>query len=219
MTVTARDSGGAAPPRQPLVFVLGDSISMHYGPYLKEFLAPVFRYARKGDGVAAGDLDNASGANGGDSDACLAYIEKVFGGPDAPRDLFLWNCGLHDVKTTDSGRQVPLDRYRRNLEAGAERIRGAGARLAWVRTTAALEAIHNARHVGFRRFHRDVIAYNEAADDVMRRAGASAIDLYGFTLPFGEAAYCDHVHFTGEVRRLQAAFIAGHLWPLSGRAP
>jgi len=76
------------------LFVLADSISLHYGPYLRDFLAPVFHYDRKGGNAAAG---------------------------------------------------IP------------------------------------------------------------------AIDLYGFTLPLGPEAYCDHVHFQNAVCRLQAAFIAGHL--------
>jgi len=31
----------------PQVFVVGDSISMHYGPYLEQFLSGKMRYARK----------------------------------------------------------------------------------------------------------------------------------------------------------------------------
>lgn len=37
------------------------------------------------------------------------------------------------------------------------------------------------------------------------------IDMYNFTNNLGEDIYFDHVHYKEEVRKLQAAFIAGHL--------
>jgi hypothetical protein len=50
------------------VYVLGDSISMHYGPYLEAYLRGVMDYARKGgEEEAALDLEHSQGANGGDS--------------------------------------------------------------------------------------------------------------------------------------------------------
>ena len=61
------------------------------------------------------------------------------------------------------------------------------------------------------RFAADAVAYNAAADAIMKAAGVPLIDLYSFTLKFGKEAYCDHVHFNDDVRRLQAAFIAGWL--------
>lgn len=43
------------------------------------------------------------------------------------------------------------------------------------------------------------------------RAWGSLIDLYTFTRCFGTSAFCNHVHYTEEVRALQAAYIAGSL--------
>jgi hypothetical protein len=37
------------------------------------------------------------------------------------------------------------------------------------------------------------------------------IDLYTFTLHYGNSHYIDHVHFDPATRALQAAFIAGYL--------
>jgi Na+-transporting NADH:ubiquinone oxidoreductase subunit NqrA len=81
----------------------------------------------------------------------------------------------------------------------------------WVRTTDVVDDIHNTRISQFHRFHEDVLAYNQVADQVMTSNGVPTIDLYTFTREFGAGAYCDHVHFTEEVRRLQAAYIAGFL--------
>ncbi len=66
----------------------------------------------------------------------------------------------------------------------------------------------------FKRYNRDVIAYNHAAGRVMRQANVPIIDLYKFSMSLGEDIYCDHVHFKEEIRRLQAAFIAGQLYVL-----
>ena len=88
------------------LYVLGDSISMHYGPYLKRFLEPAVGYSRKGEGLAAGDLNLVSDANGGDSRSCLEFLETNLPLLAERFDWLLWNCGLHDIKTTAAGRQV-----------------------------------------------------------------------------------------------------------------
>lgn len=49
----------------------------------------------------------------------------------------------------------------------------------------------------------------------MADAGVPTVDLHTFTADLGPDLFCDHVHFTEPVRRLQAAFIAG--WLVSGR--
>jgi hypothetical protein len=43
------------------------------------------------------------------------------------------------------------------------------------------------------------------------------IDLYRFTQSLGNGVFQDHVHFIPEVRRLQAAYIAGAVNLLLGR--
>ena len=79
-------------------------------------------------------------------------------------------------------------------------------------TTPVVDAVHNGYPgMQFHRYAADVAAYNEAADAVMLAAGAFVVDLFGFTRSLGPGVYCDHVHFTPEVARLQAAYIAGNL--------
>jgi len=193
------------------LFVLADSISLHYGPYLRDFLAPVFHYDRKGGNAPAGDLNQVSVANGGNSRDCLRYLTEMLPSIAAGNDLLLFNCGLHDIKTTDAGHEVEPDEYGQNLTAVTALLQQHRLPAVWVRSTPIFDAIHNTRQPYFRRFLADVIAYNDQADRIMAAAGIPAIDLYGFTLPLGPEAYCDHAHFQDAVCRLQAAFIAGHL--------
>jgi len=194
------------------LYVLGDSISVHYGPYLAQMLRGVLAYGRK-EPVAqlSPDLPYPADANGGDSNMVLAYLREhlaVF----SPDPLLL-NCGLYDLRTDpqDGAKQVPPDRYRANLHEIAQLVGRHTVRAFWVRTTPLDDEARNSRSVGFHRFHRDVILYNEIADAAFERAGVPIIDLYTFTLNLGDGLYCDHVHFTTRVRELQAAYIAGSL--------
>lgn len=202
-------------PAKPLLFVLGDSISMHYGPYLEQMVAGRYRYARKsGEEEALKNLDIPAGANGGDSPRVLAYLEAMAETDRWRPDVLLLNCGLHDIKTDpDSGaKQVPPKQYRRNLQACTEILRKLGVRTVWVRTTPADEDVHNTPGREFHRFQADVDAYNTIADEVMGQAGVEVLDLFGLTRSLGgREIFSDHVHFPPEIRRLQAAYIAGYL--------
>lgn len=54
------------------LFVIGDSVSIHYGPYLKKMIEYKFNYDRKrGIEQALEDLDTPIGANAGDSKMVL----------------------------------------------------------------------------------------------------------------------------------------------------
>src|SRR5271169_4796096 len=96
------------------VYVLGDSISIQYGPYLEKYLSGIMDYARK-EGVeeALLNLDKPQGANGGDSALVLSFLQAraAAGGIDA--DVLLLNCGLHDLRTdpVTSAKQAPLNQY------------------------------------------------------------------------------------------------------------
>jgi len=128
-------------------------------------------------------------------------------------DVLLVNCGLHDIKTSPhtGAKQIPLELYRANLEQIVHIGKEMAQAFIWIRTTDAVELVHNRADSSFLRFHDDVVTYNAAADEIMLRNRVPLIDLYTFTQTFGLAAYCDHVHYTEEVRHLQAAYIAGCL--------
>jgi lysophospholipase L1-like esterase len=203
------------------VYVLGDSISIHYGPYLQQQLRGVMDYARKeGEDEALLNLDQPAGANGGDSSRVLAFLQAKArtGGIDA--DLLLLNCGLHDIRTDPQTRaeQVTPEHYAENLHAIIATVAVMKPSLVWLRSTPLNETVHNARDVGFHRFNADLAAYNRIADEIMHAAGVPSIDLHAFTLNLGADLYCDHVHFHEPIREKQAAFIAGWLGGFSVRS-
>lgn len=196
------------------VYVIGDSISLQYGPYLQRYLKGIMGCVRKeGEEEALLNLDCPQGANGGDSSMVLSFLKgKVrAGGIDA--DLLLVNCGLHDIKTDPSSgtKQVPLGQYQRNLRSILETVAAMRPRFIWLRTTPCDETVHNRAGMPFYRFSADCTEYNRAADHIMREAGIPSIDLHTFTLNLGADLYCDHVHFHEHVREKQAALIAGWL--------
>lgn len=199
--------------KKPRLYVIGDSISMQYGPYLEQYLAGRFAYARKTAEVEARlNLPSPQGDNGGDSSAVLAYLARLVERDELVADLLLVNCGLHDIKTDPATghKQVRLDDYRRNLAGIVAQAQKAKMPLVWVRTTPCDEAIHNSRpDMAFHRFAEDCAAYNAAADEVMAAAGVLSIDLHSFTAGLGPELYCDHVHFEEHIREKQAAYIAG----------
>lgn len=196
------------------VFVIGDSISMHYGPYLEKMIEPACQYDRKrGAKKAEADLDTPAGANGGDSSHVLAYLQSEKGKGQLPFDLLVFNCGLHDIKTNpQSGRvQISAEAYENNLNQICDLVLASNIAIIWISTTPVDDERHNTRVKVFSRYNRDVIRYNEIALATMRKHKIPMIDLYAFTATLGPEAYCDHVHFNDETRKLQAAFIAGHI--------
>jgi len=197
------------------LYVIGDSISIQYGPYLKKYLTGVMEYSRKeGAAEALLNLDRPQGANGGDSALVLAFARALAESGGASADLMLVNCGLHDIKRdpdTGGNPQVKLEDYQANLRALIPVVASLPARLVWIRTTPCDEAVHNRPGLGFQRFARDCADYNAAADLVMAQAGVPSIDLFTFTTNLGPDIYCDHVHFHEHIREKQAAFIAGWL--------
>lgn len=201
---------------QPWVHVVGDSISIQYGPFLEQYLAGAYHYTRKsGEEEALVNLDIPQGANGGDSGMVLRYLEACFDDADFRPQLLLVNCGLHDIKTApeSSLKQVSLSAYEANLRAMISLATNHGVPFAWVRTTHCVDAIHNAKRPGFLRYAADCDAYDAAALRIMQSAGVPVADLRRFTLTLGgpEELFIDHVHFVPSVRERQGAFLAGWL--------
>ncbi len=199
----------------PQLFVIGDSISIQYGPHLERMIAGAFSYARKtGTEATPVGFQRKHGENGGDSSMVLDYIRAMRAWEAWRPDVLVLNCGLHDIKTDPATgeRQVPLTQYRENLRTILAQLQGLKTRLVWVRTTPSEDAVHNKPDSTFHRHAADVTAYNAAADKLMASAGARIADLFTFTRNLGGSEiFCDHVHFTDPVRAQQAAFLVGVL--------
>ena len=213
-TALGQDDAAKTESKLPGVYVIGDSISIQYGPFLEQYLRGFMRYARKAeDSEAKAGLPDPLGQNGGDSSMVLRFVEAAEKAGGLGADILLLNCGLHDIKTTpDSGeKQVPIDAYEENLKkilASANRM---GMKVVWVRTTPVDDNVHNKPASTFFRFAADCAAYNGVADRVMKEAGVPEIDLFTFTNNLGENLFADHVHFPEPVREKQGAYIAGWL--------
>ncbi len=198
------------------IYVIGDSISIQYGPFLERYISGIIDYSRKeGEDEALLNLDNPQGANGGDSSMVLSFLRSKATNGGINANLLLLNCGLHDIKTNieTAKMQVPIKDYENNLRAIHAVVKEMKIEMAWIRTTPCDEKIHNRTNImGFHRFSADCNRYNAVADRIMHELEVPVIDLYSFTCNIGQDLYCDHVHFHQFVREKQAAFIAGWLF-------
>ena len=198
----------------PKLYVIGDSISIQYGPYLEKYTQGTWQYARKGDeGQAAKNLDIPTGANGGDSQMVLEFLKKILRDKSFQPEVLLLNCGLHDIKrdATTNAIQVDSASYRANLNGILDLLKNRNIKVVWMRTTPVEDERHNSRSKAFKRYARDLDAYNAIADEVMAQNKVPTIDLYAFTKNLGSDHFIDHVHYDEPARAAQAAYIAGYL--------
>lgn len=205
---------------RPGIYIIGDSISLQYGPYLEEYLKGKIAYSRKeGREEAMLDLDRPAGANGGDSGMVLDFLQQMKAQDGIQADILVVNCGLHDIKVEAATgiRQVSIENYAGNLEAILQLADEMGKPFIWIRTTPCDEKVHNREGMEIHRFAADCDAYNAVADQIMTQHRIPMIDLHNFTLELGEDLYCDHVHFHEHIREKQAQLIADWLLDHLGR--
>lgn len=201
-----------AAPTKTKIFLIGDSISVQYWPYLKEYMASWADMERKQDnGQAEKNLDVPEGANGGDSRMVLEYLRARFKEPSFQPDYLLVNCGLHDIKHDPKTGiiQVEADDYRKNLNAIFTLLAEKKVKPIWVRTTWVVDSVHNSKSSSIRRYAVDVDKYNAIADEVAKQYNVPSIDLYEFSKELGIEHVIDHVHYDQSTRALQAAYITG----------
>jgi|SRR6218665_810202 len=195
------------------LFLLGDSISMQYSPYLEKMIKGTYTVIRKqDDGEGMRNLDVPKGSNIGDSRMALSYIRYKLADEKFRPDLITLNCGLHDIKRDTATGMIAVDsvEYRRNLKDIVSIVHKRKIPIIWIRTTQVVDSIHR-KNKAFTRLASDLEKYNAIADDVFRSAKISIIDLYTFTKNLGGNRFVDHVHYNDETKALQAAFIAGFL--------
>jgi lysophospholipase L1-like esterase len=199
---------------KPSIFLIGDSISVQYWPYLRAYLSDIAVIERKkDDGQAEKNLDVPTGSNGGDSRMVLGYLRARYSNPAFRPNYLLLNCGLHDVKHDPATGiiQVTEEDYRKNLNEIVALSEKNHTKLIWIRTTYVVDSIHNAKSSSIRRYGDDVIRYNAIADEVMAQHRIKSIDLYSFSKLQGIEHIADHVHYDLPTRALQAAYIAGFI--------
>ncbi len=186
------------------VFVIGDSISIDYGPYLKEKLATKCNYARKG----IPPLNIFDDANAGDSSMVLDYL-KMQQALGTQYDIVLFNCGLHDVRLDRETLKINIDEntYRDNLTKIVDILQKMANKVIWLSTTPIVDKIHNDRAFGFYRLEEDIQKYNNIAHSIMKKRGINTIDLFEFTTQLEGDIYFDHVHFKDNISELQADYI------------
>ncbi len=192
------------------LYLIGDSISIGYGPFLKKICRPWLDNSQKsGREEALNNLDIPQGANGGDSNMVLEFV-NLLQKQGFQTDIIMINCGLHDLRTDKTGKkQVTLEQYENNLQKIAQITKKLALETLWVRTTPVNSEIHH-RKKPWDRFEDDVIAYNRVADSIMTREKIKIADLYAFTSSFNldEKTIYDGVHFSPEIQKAQAKFLA-----------
>lgn len=195
------------------MILLGDSISFHYGPFLKEYLATDYEiYSKPGEGMKWMHTEDFVGGNGGDSSAALSYITERDKDNDLDFDLFVFNCGLHDIKRKipEENYQVDIECYEHNLDKICHIISSHGIKIVFVNTTPVDEIMHcTLIPAGIKRYNADICAYNKVAACVAKKYKAMVLDLYSLTEKIAGNKYSDYAHFNIETRKIQAAFIAG----------
>ena len=181
----------------PNVLLIGDSISMSYTVGVRSRLAAMANVCRAPDNCRS-------------TRQILANIETYLGG--IAWDVIHFNAGIHDLtwmdadgETTEIGvgdRQVPLERYCRNLEHIVERLSQTGATLIWATTT----PIQPGTPL---RDPDDVTAYNAAAAETMARHQVAIDDLFALAKPrLSDLQPPQNVHFTESGAEVLAAAVA-----------
>lgn len=196
------------------IFLIGDSISIEYTPYLKEDIKDFANLERKeDDGTALKNLDVPMGANGGDSQMVLDYLQHKIQDPEFVPDYVILNCGLHDIKRNPQSNAIQINEnlYSKNLAQIFKLLKDKDIQPIWIRTTWVVDSIHNEKSKAFYRYHADAKRYNEIADSICSSNGIPIIDLYTFSKNQGIESIRDHIHYLPKAQKEQADFIAEEL--------
>lgn len=193
------------------VFIIADSISMHYGPYLENLLkAAGIDYARKKSlNLSDKSMETLNSDNGGNSYKVKIYLQHQSSN-NVRYDVLVINCGLHDLRMTkgEDIHEIEKDEYKNNLNEIIMIGKKTAMKIIWIRTTPVDDDMHAKSKGMMVRYNKDVIEYNQIADDVMNEANIEIIDLYSFTDKLRKKLHKDGVHFRDEVIELQGEYMA-----------
>ncbi|MBN2090045.1 alkaline phosphatase D family protein, partial [candidate division KSB1 bacterium] len=166
----------------PRVLIIGNSISIGYTPFVREFLAGKVNVHRI--------PENARDTNFG-----LQRLSEWVG--QTEWDVIHFNWGLHDLKRLKDGRYdvtgeqvTPLQQYEDNIEELVRQLKNTGTTLIWASTTPVPSGSSG-------RIEGDEIKYNQVAEKIMRRHNILINDLHTCILPYlKEYQKPQNVHFT-----------------------
>jgi len=185
----------------PKVLIIGDSISIGYAPFVKEFLkgqADVFRHKGNAQHTGTG----------------LEKLDQWLG--DTDWDVIHFNWGLWDLcyrhpSSKNQGNRDKIkgtltttpDQYEKNLDELVKRLKKTDAKLIWAHTTYVPEG-ESGRIVG------DDAKYNAAATRVMKKHDVAINDLHSLTASFPPELFVKpgDVHYTKEGSEKLASQVA-----------
>lgn len=172
----------------PRVFIIGDSISIGYTPFVVKAL--------EGKAIVSRPKVNCNGTKMG-----VEKLDQWLG--QEKYDLIHFNFGLHDMKHVDTKTgegtnnaadpvQSTLPVYKKNLQWIVNRLEATGAILVFASTTPV-----PAQSNRVMREPEQLIKYNKVASRIMRKHRIVINDLFHFTLPLvNEYQNPNDVHFT-----------------------
>lgn len=191
--------------REPKILIIGDSISIGYTSYVKEYLL--------GKAVVAHNLGNAQHTGTG-----LEKLKEWIG--DGKWDIIQFNWGLWDLCYRHPNSKVqgnrdkingkittPISTYSANLDSLVTILKETtDAKLIFVTTTYVPPNEEG-------RYKNDVIRYNEAAKKIMKQHSITVNDVHERSIAihrdFGKGL--DNVHFSDEGYRRLGKLIADFL--------
>lgn len=181
-------------PGVPRALLIGDSISMQYGPETRRLL--------EGKATVYHIPDNGQTTKYG-----LEQLQYWLG--DGHWTVIHFNFGLHDIHAGAGHKpQVSIEDYERNLREIVKRLQATGAKLVWASTTPVPAGITV-------RSESDVVAYNEVARKIMDENHIPINDLHALAESWG-APGADwqlphNVHFRAEGYAALAAQVAKYI--------
>lgn len=193
----------------PKVLILGDSISIGYFPFVKEYLKGKAELTRPFR--SEGKAENCQGTTNG-----IANIDRWIG--DTKWDVIHFNFGLHDIKHVDPDngknsdklehpRQAEPKQYKKNLKQITKKLKATGARLIFATTTPYPEKVG-----GPLRKYGDAEIYNKIAIKIMKQNKIPVNDLYAFVLPrIGDLQRPKNVHFTESGSKALAEQVSNYI--------
>jgi acyl-CoA thioesterase-1 len=186
----------------PNVLIIGDSISIGYTRPLKDILQGKANVMRNPGNA----LDSGNG---------LEKLDEWLG--DTKWAVIHFNHGLHDLKYVDEKGnnqntkenahiQIPLEKYKQNMECIVARLKKTGAKVIFATTTPYPAGVKPLR------IPEDAANYNEVALGIMKKNGVIVNDLYTYVLPQCEALQKPrNVHFTEDGSKALAQEAAKHI--------